>query len=180
MSLRGVRPGAPGPEFELPRVGGGTLSLAAIRDRPTLLHLRIRSPDRWPSARWSRSSDSMPSGDQVPAVDVVVRQAHQGPTEPPYASVEQKMADAQRSEQIPWPALVDDVEGTVHRAYTEGWPTPPTSSAPKALLLGHKMLLEIDSRVVPGRAEGDERVDERKQDWRWGNQRPAVRQIGQR
>ncbi len=27
------------------------------------------------------------------------------------------MADAQRSEQIPWPALVDDVEGTVHRAY---------------------------------------------------------------
>ncbi len=38
VSLRGVRPGAPAPDFELPRVGGGTLSLAVLHDRPTLLH----------------------------------------------------------------------------------------------------------------------------------------------
>jgi hypothetical protein len=38
VSLRGVRPGARAPELESPRVGGGTLSLAALRDRPTLLH----------------------------------------------------------------------------------------------------------------------------------------------
>ncbi len=38
VRLQGVRPGAPAPEFELPRVGGGTLSMAALRDRPTLLH----------------------------------------------------------------------------------------------------------------------------------------------
>jgi hypothetical protein len=38
VSLRGVRPGAPAPDFELPRVGGGTLALAALHDRPTLLH----------------------------------------------------------------------------------------------------------------------------------------------
>ncbi|MBW3574381.1 MAG: hypothetical protein KY450_05865 [Actinobacteria bacterium] len=38
VRLQGVRPGAPAPEFELPRVGGGTLSLRALRDRPTLLH----------------------------------------------------------------------------------------------------------------------------------------------
>ncbi len=59
-------------------------------------------------------------GDRVHVVDVLVRQAHPGPAEPPYASAEQKMADAERyqqSEQIPWPVLVDDVEGTVHRAY---------------------------------------------------------------
>ncbi len=58
--------------------------------------------------------------DEIHVVDVLVRQAHPGPAEPPYASAEQKMADAeryQRSEQIPWPVLVDDVEGTVHRAY---------------------------------------------------------------
>jgi hypothetical protein len=59
-------------------------------------------------------------GDRIHMLDVLVRQAHPGPTEPPYASNEQKMADAeryQRSEQIPWPVLVDDVEGTVHRTY---------------------------------------------------------------
>ena len=53
-------------------------------------------------------------------VDVVVRQAHPGPAEPPYARFEQKMADAtayQREEGIPWPVLVDDLEGTVHQAY---------------------------------------------------------------
>ena len=38
VSLHGPRPGAPAPDFELPRVGGGTLSLAALCDRPTLLH----------------------------------------------------------------------------------------------------------------------------------------------
>jgi hypothetical protein len=38
VSLRGVRPGAPAPGFELPRVGGGMLSLAALRDRATVLH----------------------------------------------------------------------------------------------------------------------------------------------
>lgn len=38
VSLRGVLPGARAPDFELPRVGGGMLSLAALRDRPTLLH----------------------------------------------------------------------------------------------------------------------------------------------
>ncbi len=38
VRLHGLRPGAPAPEFELPRVGGGMLSMAALRDRPTLLH----------------------------------------------------------------------------------------------------------------------------------------------
>jgi hypothetical protein len=35
---RGVRPGDPAPEFELPAVGGGVVRLADLRDRPTLLH----------------------------------------------------------------------------------------------------------------------------------------------
>ena len=59
-------------------------------------------------------------GDRVHFVDVLVRHAHPGPSDPAYARDEQKMADAeryQRSEQIPWPVVVDDVEGTVHRAY---------------------------------------------------------------
>ncbi len=59
-------------------------------------------------------------GDGVHFVDVLIRQAHPGPSEPAYASEGQKMADAeryQRTEHIPWPVVVDDVEGTVHRTY---------------------------------------------------------------
>lgn len=35
---RGVRPGALAPDFELPAVGGGTVRLSDLRDRPVLLH----------------------------------------------------------------------------------------------------------------------------------------------
>ncbi|MDP9419674.1 MAG: hypothetical protein M3P53_05950 [Actinomycetota bacterium] len=59
-------------------------------------------------------------GHRVHFVDVLVRQAHPGPVEPAYVSHEQKMADAeryQRSEQIPWPVVVDDLQGTLHQAY---------------------------------------------------------------
>ncbi len=35
---RGIRPGAPAPDFELPSVAGETVHLADLRDKPTLLH----------------------------------------------------------------------------------------------------------------------------------------------
>lgn len=59
-------------------------------------------------------------GEQVHFVDVIVRQAHPGPSVPPYANVEQKMHDAgsyQREEDIPWTVLVDDLDGATHQVY---------------------------------------------------------------
>lgn len=59
-------------------------------------------------------------GDQIQFLDVVIRQAHPGGKEPPYRTFAQKMADAQayqREEDIPWPVLVDDLEGSVHQAW---------------------------------------------------------------
>jgi hypothetical protein len=38
IEKRGIRPDEPAPDFELPRVGGGTLRLSDQRDQPTLLH----------------------------------------------------------------------------------------------------------------------------------------------
>ena len=35
---RGIEPGEPAPDFELPMASGGTLRLSDLRDRPTLLH----------------------------------------------------------------------------------------------------------------------------------------------
>lgn len=59
-------------------------------------------------------------GGQVRFIDVLIRQAHPGPPVPPYRSLEQKAADAEanrREEAIPWTVVVDDLAGTVHRAY---------------------------------------------------------------
>lgn len=36
---RGILPGEPAPDFELPTAGGGTLRLGALRGRPVLLHI---------------------------------------------------------------------------------------------------------------------------------------------
>ncbi len=35
---RGIQPGEPAPDFELPQVGGGTVRLSALRGKPVLLH----------------------------------------------------------------------------------------------------------------------------------------------
>jgi len=38
IEARGVKPGETAPDFELPRVGGGTLRLSDLRGRPVILH----------------------------------------------------------------------------------------------------------------------------------------------
>lgn len=53
---------------------------------------------------------------------VYVREAHPGENFQAHASYEQKVRQAElfrRAENLPWPVLVDDLAGTVHRAYGE-------------------------------------------------------------
>lgn len=38
LEARGIPPGEPAPDFELPRVGGGRLRLSDLRGKPVLLH----------------------------------------------------------------------------------------------------------------------------------------------
>ncbi len=38
LKKRGIPPGELAPDFELPRVGGGSLRLSDLRGRPVLLH----------------------------------------------------------------------------------------------------------------------------------------------
>lgn len=38
IEKRGIQPGEMAPDFELPRVGGGTLRLSDLRGKPVLLH----------------------------------------------------------------------------------------------------------------------------------------------
>ena len=53
-------------------------------------------------------------------VDVLIRQAHPGRGAEPYRTFEHKLLDGRRhldEDEIPWPVVVDDLEGTVHRTY---------------------------------------------------------------
>jgi hypothetical protein len=53
-------------------------------------------------------------------VEVVVRQAHPGERHGSYRSFAEKLEDARRyqeEEDVVWPVLVDDLDGTVQRAY---------------------------------------------------------------
>jgi len=59
-------------------------------------------------------------GDRVRFVDVAIRQAHPGERRGAYRSYEEKLEGARegkREEGLPWPVLVDDYAGTLHRAY---------------------------------------------------------------
>lgn len=38
IEKRGIAPGEPAPDFEMPRVGGGHLRLSNLRGRPVILH----------------------------------------------------------------------------------------------------------------------------------------------
>ena len=67
----------------------------------------------------------------------MIRQGHPGPQAREYSSYEQKRSDAQAHQAedgIPWTVLVDDVQGSVHRAY--GMLADPT------------FLLDRDGRVA--------------------------------
>ncbi len=66
-------------------------------------------------------------GDRVKFLDVFVRQSHPGELRGAYHTYEEKHEGAQehkRQEELPWPLLVDDYAGTVHKTYSGGMPDP--------------------------------------------------------
>jgi hypothetical protein len=69
---------------------------------------------------------------------VVIRQAHPGEKRGRYLDYEEKLASAQEYQQledIGWPVLIDDYEGTVHRAYSQEMADP-------------SFLIDADGRVA--------------------------------
>lgn len=60
-------------------------------------------------------------------LDILIRQAHPGEERHHYANYEQKLEGAReyhRLEALPWPVLVDDYQGTVHRTYSREMADP--------------------------------------------------------
>jgi hypothetical protein len=67
-------------------------------------------------------------GDRVQFIDVLIRNAHPGERDGTYRTYEDKLEDARaykRDDGLPWPVLVDDLEGSVHHA-TYGRMADPT------------------------------------------------------
>jgi hypothetical protein len=59
-------------------------------------------------------------GDQVEFVSVYTREAHPGELYPHHTSEEQKLHHARdwaEQDQVPWPVVVDTLDGKTHRAY---------------------------------------------------------------
>lgn len=105
--------------------------------------------------------------DRVEIVSVYVREAHPGDRYRHHDSAEQKMRyarDWKEQDRIPWTVAVDDVEGTVHRAFD----TQPNSVylidrsghvAFRALWAGQKGLLRSKiEELLAHHAAGEERV----------------------
>lgn len=60
-------------------------------------------------------------------LEIFLRQAHPGERRGSYRTYEEKLEGAReysRQEQLPWPVVVDDLAGTVHRTYSQEMADP--------------------------------------------------------
>jgi peroxiredoxin len=105
------------PDFEHETTTGETLRLRELRGAPVLLHFVSYT---CPVTRGGvRAMEELHRryGDRVRFVNVLVRQAHPGECRGAYRSYGDKLEDAREYGGIAWPVAVDDLHGTVQRAY---------------------------------------------------------------
>lgn len=116
----GLPPGCDAPEFELASTGGKRVRLSDLWGRPVLLHFVSYTCPVTRGGVYTMSELYRLYGEWVQFVEVVVRQAHPGERHGAYRLYEDKRDDAcayTREERIPWLVLIDDLAGTVQRAY---------------------------------------------------------------
>lgn len=116
----GLPPGCQAPDFELPATDGTTVRLSDLHGQPVLLHFVSYTCPVTRGGVSTMSELHRLYGERVHFVEVLVRQAHPGERHGAYRSHRQKLADAgsyKDEERIPWPVAVDDLAGTVQRAY---------------------------------------------------------------
>jgi hypothetical protein len=116
----GLPPGSEAPDFELPSSDGTRVRLSDLRRKPVLLHFVSYTCPVTRGGVYTMRMLHRLYREQVQFVEVLVRQAHPGEVHDAYRTEGEKLADARalvREERLPWPVLVDDLAGTVQRAY---------------------------------------------------------------
>jgi peroxiredoxin len=122
-----VRVGQMAPEFEAPLLDGGTFRLAEARDHShvVLMMGSITSPMCAFNVPPLNALHAEYGERGVQFYLVYTKESHPAERFPHHTSFEQKCAHArelQRLENVQVPVLVDDLDGTIHRAYGP-WPT---------------------------------------------------------
>ena len=116
----GLTIGSEAPEFDLPASDGTRVRLSDLRGQPVVLHfISYTCPVTRGGVETMRELHRL-YGAHVRLLEILVRQAHPGGRHAAYGSESARSADARayiEEEHPSWPVLVDDLAGTVQRAY---------------------------------------------------------------
>lgn len=119
----GPRPGQPAPDFELEDLRGKTVRLSGLLGRPVVIEFGSYTcpifSDRVPEMERLARERS-----EAEFLVITVREAHPGEVTGPHRSASEKRQSARclaLEEGLQRRILVDDLEGTVHRAYGGAW-----------------------------------------------------------
>ena len=118
---KGAVPGDIAPDFELRDSEGRAWRLSELRGRPVVLITGSGTCPMTHGSVYALREVHAEFGDTTNWFYLYVREAHPGERMPPHESLEQKRDQAEyfrRADQVPWPVLVDDLEGSVAHAYT--------------------------------------------------------------
>lgn len=119
----GIQIGSEAPDFELATVDGRTIALRDFRGRPVVLEFGSYTCPIFCGHLPSMESVAREFPEAAFLV-VYVREAHPGEATPEHRTSTDKIAAARRllrDEAITRTVLIDDIEGTVHRAYGGAW-----------------------------------------------------------
>lgn len=123
QAMRGsgrLHPGDEAPDFDLQDTEARSWRLSELRGRPVVLILGSASCPMTRGAVASLQEVYHDYRDRTEWLMMYVREAHPGEGLPPHKTFEQKQRHAdflRRDDQIAWPIVVDDLQGTTHRAY---------------------------------------------------------------
>jgi hypothetical protein len=118
---KGVTPGDVAPDFELRDTEGRLWRLSELRGKPVVLITGSATCPLTHGSVYGLEEVHRELRDRAHWFYLYVREAHPGERLPSHRSFEQKREQAElfrQADQVPWPVLVDDLEGTVAHAYT--------------------------------------------------------------
>lgn len=118
----GVVPGDLAPDFELRDTEGNVWHLSSLRGRPVVLITGSATCPMTHGSVLGLKEVYREFGDRAHWFYLYVREAHPGERLPAHRAYDQKVEQARffrEDDRVPWPVLVDDLEGTAAHAYTK-------------------------------------------------------------